>query len=41
MRSWLETAERNSPTLLILDNLDSLFPPENEVRTNDRCEDVR
>jgi hypothetical protein len=38
MRSWLETAQRNSPTLLILDNLDALLPPENEVRV---CEMAR
>ncbi len=32
MNGWLEEATRRIPTLLILDNLDTLLSPENEVR---------
>ena len=31
MADWIEDAKRRAPTLLILDGIDTLLPPENEV----------
>jgi hypothetical protein len=34
MSEWLEDASRRQPSLLVLDGLDSLLVPENEVCLN-------
>lgn len=31
MSAWVEDAEKKSPCLIVLDGLDTLLPPENEV----------